>query len=78
MEKTISSLSNLREGETGTIISMDCRSELTRRLMDMGFISGTRVRRLQSSPAGNPIAYMVRGTVIALRNSDSSEILVEL
>ena len=76
MSKNIISLSSLHEGDTGTIISVDNCGELKRRLMALGFIEGTRVRCLQSSPSGNPVAYMVRGAVIALRRDDSARIMI--
>ena len=76
MQKNIMSLSSLHEGDTGTIISMDKCGELKRRLMDLGFIEGTNVSCLYRSPSGNPTAYMVRGTVIALRKDDSARIMI--
>lgn len=76
MQKNIMSLSSLHEGDTGTIISVDNCGELKRRLMDLGFIEGTRVQCLYRSPAGNPVAYMIRGTVIALRKDDSARIII--
>jgi ferrous iron transport protein A len=76
MQNNTLSLSNLHDGETGIIISMENCGELKRRLMDLGFIEGTTVRCLYRSPAGNPVAYMVRGTVIALRKDDSTKIII--
>lgn len=76
MQKNIMSLSSLNEGDSGTIISVNNCGELKRRLMDLGFIEGTHVRCLQSSPSGNPVAYMVRGAVIALRRDDSAKIII--
>ena len=40
-------------------------------------IKGTKVECVQKSPAGDPIAYLIRGAVIALRSEDSSQIYVE-
>ncbi len=76
MQKNIMSLSNLNEGDSGTIISVDNCGDLRRRLMDLGFIEGTRVSCLQCSPSGDPVAYMVRGAVIALRRDDSAKIII--
>ena len=50
---------------------------MRRRLLDMGLIEGTRVSCLQKSPAGDPVAYLIRGAVVALRSEDSSQILVD-
>ena len=77
MQNNITSLSSLNEGESGAIISVDNCGELKCRLIDLGFIEGTHVRCLQSSPSGNPIAYMVRGAVIALRRDDSAKIIID-
>ncbi len=50
---------------------------LGRRLTDLGLIEGTVVQCVQRSPAGDPIAYLIRGAVIALRRADASRIVVE-
>ena len=50
---------------------------VSRRLLDIGLIEGTDVACLQKSPAGDPVAYMIRGAVIALRAEDSANILVD-
>ena len=51
-------------------------SSMRRRLQDLGLIEGTRVECLQRSPSGDPTAYLIRGAVIALREEDSSKIMV--
>ncbi len=48
-----------------------------RRMLDLGLISDTEVEALQKSPSGDPVAYHIRGTVIALRSEEASKILVE-
>lgn len=50
---------------------------LRRRLLDLGLINGTIVESLQKSPSGDPVAYLIRGAVIALRSEVASTILVE-
>ena len=47
-----------------------------RRMLDLGLIKGTTVKSLMKSPAGNPIAYEIRGAVIALRSEEASKVLV--
>ncbi len=49
---------------------------MRRRLNDIGLIPGTRVECLGRSPGGDPSAYLIRGAVIALRRSDSQNILI--
>jgi ferrous iron transport protein A len=47
-----------------------------RRLMDLGLTPGTCVEPVLRSPLGDPTAYRVRGTVLALRNEQAKRIEV--
>lgn len=49
-----------------------------RRMLDLGLILDTEVKSLRKSPSGDPIAYQIRGAVIALRSEEASKILVEI
>jgi ferrous iron transport protein A len=48
-----------------------------RRLLDLGFVSGTIVRAVRRSPLGDPTAYEVRGSILAVRREDAARILVQ-
>lgn len=50
---------------------------IRRRLLDLGLIEDTVIEVLQKSPLGDPIAYSIRGAVIALRSEITSKILIE-
>lgn len=50
---------------------------IRRRLLDLGLIEDTVIEVLQKSPFGDPIAYSIRGAVIALRSEITSKILIE-
>lgn len=50
---------------------------IRRRMLDLGLINDTEVEALQKSPSGDPVAYHIRGAVIALRSEEASKILVE-
>lgn len=69
-------LDRLREGESGTVCALRMSGALRRRLMDFGLIEGTPVRCIRKSPAGSPMLYCVRGTMLALRTCDSRKITV--
>ena len=74
--KELVPLSELKAGTISTIDSLNSPDHMRRRLMDLGFSSGTSIKCVQCSPAGDPVAYMLRGTIIALRNEDACHILV--
>ena len=70
------SLNELKRGQTAKVKALSVTGSMRRRLQDIGLIEGTRVECLQMSPGGDPIAYLIRGAVIALRSEDSSNIQV--
>ncbi len=69
-------LSVLGEGER-CIITGIVTSAMSDRLKELGFTSGTTVVCLYRSFAGDPSAYYVKGTVIALRKADAVNIKVK-
>lgn len=70
-------LNCLRQGERAKITALHMTGGLRRRLLDFGFIEGTEICCMRISPAGNPVLYAVRGTLLALRRQDSCRIAVE-
>lgn len=51
---------------------------LRRRCLDLGLLPGTEVEAVMDSPLGDPVAYRIRGALIALRREDAEGVLVEL
>ena len=68
-------MSALDEGQTARVTEVGITGSMRRRLMDMGLTPGAKVICLHRSPAGDPVAYFIRGAVIALRKEDTGKIL---
>lgn len=67
----------LVEGEKGNLIkitSLNLQGVMRRRLLDLGFVAGAIVEVIRKSPLGDPIAFRVSQTTIALRKEESSQI----
>lgn len=77
MNEEMDTLNRVPEGKTAQVKRLLSTGSMRRRLQDIGLIEGTLVQCLQKSPAGDPVAYLIRGAVIALRSEDSSKIQVE-
>lgn len=77
MDENILTLDRIDGGCTAKVKKLLSTGSMRRRLLDIGLIEGTVVRCLHRSPAGDPVAYLIRGSVIALRQEDSSQIVVE-
>lgn len=70
-------LSALPLGSTCRVTRLNTEGIMRRRMLDLGLIDDTVVEALQQSPSGDPVAYLIRGAVIALRSDVASTILVE-
>jgi ferrous iron transport protein A len=60
-------LVDLRRGEAGIVDRLDLPVDDARRLMELGFLPGTRVTAGQSAPGGDPRVFQVDGSEVALR-----------
>jgi len=69
-------LSKLLPGECGIVTSVGGKVDMKIRLLDLGIVPGTKIFCVIKSPLGDPVAYFVRGTLIALRCEDSSNIII--
>ena len=49
---------------------------ILQRIYDLGLIENTTIRKLYSSPFNDPSAYLIRGSIIAIRNEDATNIYV--
>lgn len=72
------SLNNTKVGQLSKVYKINKESLLKRRLLDIGFTTGTEVETVLSNFGGNLVAYMVRGALIAIRDEDAGHILVEV
>lgn len=70
-------LCDLQLGQCATVTALKAVGGMRRRLLDIGLIEGTRVECVGRSPGGDPAAYLIRGAVIAIRDCDSADILIE-
>jgi len=72
-------LSQLPSGATANIVALDptFRGFARRRLLDLGFTPGARIRSELATFTGDPRAYRLRGTTIALRREQSDRVLVK-
>jgi len=68
----------MRVGDKGIIKKMEAKENIKRRLLDIGLTEGTNVECVLESPFKNPLAYLIRGAVIAIRKEDCKNIIVEV
>ena len=71
-------LTALKQGEQALVRALEdgLQGFTRRRLLDLGLTPGVLVRAELPSMFGDPVAYRVRGTLIALRRDQAEQILI--
>ncbi|WP_168118946.1 FeoA family protein [Paenibacillus sp. HB172176] len=77
-ETALSPLSAFKTGQRVQLVKSEVDGVLRRRLMDLGFVPGATVEVLQRSPLGDPVAYLVNQTTIALRKEEGDRLFGKL
>jgi len=70
-------LSSLEPGESGRILALRSEGFDRRRLLDLGLTPGTLVECAFPGPMKEPMAYRVRGALVALRPEQTDQIEIE-
>jgi Fe2+ transport system protein FeoA len=74
----LATLLDLRKGDAAILESIDLPREDARRLMELGFLPGTRITAGLSAPGGDPRVFQVDGSEIALRRETARRVSVRL
>ena len=72
------SLMDLRKGDAAILEGIDLPTEDARRLMELGFVPGTRITAGNSAPGGDPRVFQVDGSEIALRRETARRLTVRM
>ena len=72
----MTTLLNLKQGESGIIVKVKGRGAFRKRITEMGFVKGKEVTVIKSAPLMDPIEYKIMGYNLSLRKSESS--LIEI
>lgn len=70
-------LDELGRTSRAIVTGLDAQGAERRRLMDLGVMPGVEIVAEGTSPLGDPTAYLVRGSVIALRRCQARGIHVD-
>lgn len=73
----MSTLKEVKVGETVKVKKLNGAGAVKRRIMDMGITKGTELYLRKIAPLGDPIELTVRGYELTLRKCDAALIEVE-
>lgn len=69
-------LSELRTGERGVIVKVNGHGGFRKRIKEMGFVKGNKVKVIMNAPLRDPIEYEIIGYKISLRREQAKQIEV--
>ena len=70
-------LSDLEVNKRATIKKIEQENNIKRRLLDLGLTPGTKIECALENLGSNLKAYMFRNSLIAIRKTDASSVLIE-
>ncbi len=67
---------DLKYGEKVTIDDIDCSHPSSRRILEIGFTPGQQIELMNKTVFNDPLAFSIRGTLIAIRKNEADCIKV--
>ncbi len=77
MENLSLKLTEIELGKKVKVVELLSKGLSRQRMMDLGIVPNTIIHVLRRSPFGDPTAYIIRDTCIALREEEAKNILVK-
>ncbi len=69
-------LADYRKGNKGTVLRIEGDPDFKKRMMEMGFVRGTKVRVVKYAPLADPVELLVKGYHLTLRKTQAACILM--
>ena len=69
-------LDTLAVGEGAEVRAVQGPGEIAVRLLEMGFVEGTRVQVVKVAPLGDPLELRIRGYHLSLRRAEAAHVRV--
>ena len=71
-----SSVAELAVGQTAVVERVEGDGAVAVRLLEMGFVPGSRVAVVKAAPFGDPLELRLRGYHVSLRRAEAAKVMV--
>ena len=71
-------LDEIKPDQECEIVDTTSAGIMEQRLLDMGFIPGTRIKVIRNAPLVDPVEFELKGYHISLRHSEAKQVEVSL
>ncbi len=73
----MTSLSFLAPGSSACLVQVGGERSFRRRLMELGFLPGTRVRMIRRVNVGDLVELEVRGCHVSIRQAEANQLMIQ-
>ena len=70
-------LSEMKEGDSATVLKVGGNGPLRRRILEMGILKGSHIHVEKYAPLKDPLELIVKGSHISLRVEEAAQIQVQ-
>jgi ferrous iron transport protein A len=74
--REVATAADLRSGEEGILDRIDLPEDISRRLMELGFLPGNTLVPARTAPGGGARVFQVDGSEVALRHDTAARLLL--
>ena len=71
-------LAEMDIGQTASIMRINAKGDIRRRLLDMGLLKNIRFKVVRVAPLGDPIEIIVKNLHVSLRKKEAETIIVDV
>ncbi|MEA3305800.1 MAG: ferrous iron transport protein A [Candidatus Omnitrophota bacterium] len=71
-------LSEIKPGRECRVIDVLADGALGQRLLDMGFVPGTKIQVVRNAPLVDPVEIRIKGYLLSLRHDEAKTVEVTL
>ncbi|MCH9687751.1 MAG: ferrous iron transport protein A [Deltaproteobacteria bacterium] len=76
VSRDATTLEALAVGESAEVTAVEGPNRMAIRLLEMGFVPGTRVELVKTAPMGDPVELCLRGYHLSLRRAEAAHVRV--
>lgn len=77
VDQELKTAADLRPGEKATVTDVDNDHPSAHRLLEIGFTPGEEIEYLTGGLFNDPMAFTIRGTIVAIRKIEARCILIQ-
>ncbi len=76
-EERLDTAAHMIPGDKAKVVKLLGKTNLRKKLLDMGIVSGTTIEMIRHAPLGDPVQIKIKRYHLSLRKTEASHILIK-